>query len=330
MSVGQKHIKKVSEILEILAENYENLELLLKELSGIEDAPKNQKEIEAYIQAVSKGLIYREFELGNFFPGASYGELAKLYPPLGKIFEKNQNKTILITKGVREKWMGFHPFLIHFYDGFKIDETFSRKVDVVVTCGPIQIKLDGIELYLPLDEPISSLYEIYIAFNPKDFSYFSPLLKTDVAKLRIDYVINASEQSISVEIKKKEREKERKELKVITRIPELYLEIRDDARELERLACSPFSPYLYVKLKRDELIEKLKELNLENEEFYKSLEKTKEIDEKFGENLSLAEKEEKEYIQLYAKASRLIENYVERREGEIARIREKIIKRMSE
>ena len=330
MSVEQKHVDKVSEILEILAENYENLELLLKELSGIEDAPKNQEEIKAYIQAVSEGLIYREFGFGNFFPGASYSELVeKLYPPLRKIFEKNKNKTILITKGVREKWMGIHPFLIHFYDGFKIDETFSRKVDVVVTCGPIQIKLDGIELYLPLDEPISSLYEIYIAFNPKVFSYFSPLLKTDVAKLRIDYAINASEQSISVEIKKKEREKEKKELKVVTRIPELYLEIRDDARELRTLVGDPYSPYLNAKIKRDELMEKLKELNLENEEFYKLLEKTREIDEKFRENLSLVEGE-KEYIQLYAKATRLIENYVKRREREIARIREKIIERMSE
>jgi hypothetical protein len=58
------------------------------------------------------------------------------------------------------------------------------------------------------------------------------------------------------------------------------------------------------------------------------LEKTREIDEKFRENLSLVEGE-KEYIQLYAKASRLIENYVKRREREIARIREKIIERMS-
>ena len=82
---------------------------------------------------------------------------------------------------------------------------------------------------------------------------FFSLLKTNVAKLRINYVINASEQSISVEIKKKEREKEKKELKAVTKIPELYLEIKDDARELRTLVGDPYSPYLNAKIKRDEL-----------------------------------------------------------------------------
>jgi hypothetical protein len=321
---AQKHVDKVSRILETFAENYENLELLSEELSEFEDAPKSPEEIEAYLQAVLKCLVYREFGFEDVFPGVSYGDLVeKLYPPLKKIFEKNQNKTIFLTKDVREKWMGFHPFLTHFY-GFEVDETHSRKVDVIVSYGPTQIKLDGIELYLPLGEPISSLYEVYIAFNPKDFSYFSPLLKAETGKIKINYVINSSEKFISVDIIKEE--KERKELKVITRIPEAYVEMKEDAKELERLSGSSFSSYLDVKLKREELIEKIEDLNLTEEEFYKLLLEARKIDEKFREDLPLSE--EKEFKLLYDTAARMIVNYVEKREREVARIREKFIERM--
>jgi hypothetical protein len=323
---ASKNFDRVLEILEIIAEYYENLELLLKELLCIEDAPKSKEEIEAYLQAVSKCLIYREFDYDNVFPEVSYGEIVKkLYPLVKKIFEKNPNKTILITKDVRKGRIGIHPFLIRFYDEFELDEKFSREIDVIVTYNPIQIKFNGIELYLPLDATLSSLYDPYIALNPEDFSHFSPLLTTN-KKLRINYTITTNNQAVWIDIKRKEEEKK---LKVITKIPELYLEIKEDAGELERLSGSPYSHYLEVKLKRDELIEKLEELNLENEEFYKLLQKTKEIDERFKENLPLIEGG-KEYVLLYTTAARMIENYVERREREVARIREKIIEKMSE
>jgi hypothetical protein len=137
-------------------------------------------------------------------------------------------------------------------------------------------------------------------------------------------VINSSDELISVDIVK---EKEEGKLKIITRVPELYLEVKEDAKELERLSGSLFSPYLDVKLKREELIGKLEELNLVNEEFYKLLLEARKIDEKFKENLPLSKGEE-EFKLLYGTAARMIVNYVEGREKEIARIREKIMEKM--
>jgi hypothetical protein len=150
-------------------------------------------------------------------------------------------------------------------------------------------------------------------------------LKTETGKIKINYVINSSEKFISVDIIKKE--KERKELKVITRIPEAYLEMKEDAKELERLSGSSFSSYLDVKLKREELIEKIEDLNLTEEEFYKLLLEARKIDEKFREDLPLSEGD-KEFKLLYDTAARMIVNYVEKREREVARIREKFIERM--
>ncbi|MEM5829279.1 MAG: hypothetical protein QW040_00475 [Candidatus Aenigmatarchaeota archaeon] len=311
-------LERISKILEIIAKYYENPKLLLERLSVFEDAPSCIEEVDVYLQVILNCLFFREFG-GPIFSDISYTDIReKIYPYMKEIFEKTQNKTILIREDVRENWVGFHPLLFSFYN---IDiDGLSIELDVIVRYYDVELKAKGIEVYVPLTSSFNPS-EIYIAFNPKDF-----LFLPGVSKLRTNYEIIVDEKKVFIDIFKQKR-KEKWEPKVEIMLPELYLEIKEYANKLKEMAGNLFEPYLNLKMERKKLKEKLEEANLTQEEFYKSLLKTEELDKICKENLPLSEES---FRLLYQKIAMEIIDYVNEKEKGIERIRKKIIDRLSE
>lgn len=140
-----------------------------------------------------------------------------------------------------------------------------------------------------------------------------------------NYKIRDFDNSVSIEILKPEKQER---LRVVMQLPELFYEIKEDARELAILVGSDYRPYLEVKLLREKLIGKLEETQLENEEFYKKLVQTREADEKIPSDMPLLKSDLREYKKLYEEALIEVENYIKEREKEIERKREKIMDKL--
>lgn len=329
--MSYSYFEEVCEIMDIIADDYENTEKALEKLSKFDKAPKSSEEIETFVQTICESLLLREFNFDRIFPGIEYETLVeKLAPPLKKIFEKTPNKIILIGD-VEEGVVGIHPFLTYFYknlsrDGFSfIGDHYLKKLNVNVNCESISLGFNYVEIYLPLsllEEP----WVFYITLNEKD-ALKLPSLKFERNRATVNYKIKEHlDGSISFEIFKSEEKREK--LSFVMCLPELFSEIDENARELKMLVLSEFEPYGKAILLREKLIEKLKEAHLEDEDFYNKLTKAKEADPYVPPDIPLSKANLKEYKVLYELALIELEDYIKERKEEIERKKNKIMERL--
>ncbi|MEM5879206.1 MAG: hypothetical protein QXU74_01810 [Candidatus Aenigmatarchaeota archaeon] len=321
------YFEELCEILEVIADNYEKPKEALEKLRDYKEAPRTLEEMEIFIQGVCKALILRELNEKRIFPGIEYGKLVeKLGSPLKEIFEKTPRKLIFVGK-VKDKMVGIHPFFRYFYDSlregfvYKDQHTF-KELKINFINKPTSLGFDGVELYLPLslfEEP----WRFYIALNQEDAS--SLCLKFEKNEIVTNYKIRDFGNSLSIEILKPEKQEK---LSVVMQLPELFSEIKEDARELAILVGSDYRPYLEVKLVREKLIGKLEETQLENEEFYKKLVQTREADEKIPSDMPLLKSDLREYKKLYEETLIELGDYIKEREEDIERKKNKIMERL--
>ncbi|MEM5772753.1 MAG: hypothetical protein QXL86_00810 [Candidatus Aenigmatarchaeota archaeon] len=321
------YFEEICEILEVIADNYEKPEEVLKKLRDYKEAPRTLEEMEIYIEGVCNALILRELNEERIFPGIEYGKLVeKLGNPLKEIFEKAPRKLILIGK-VKDRMVGIHPFFRYFYDSLKEgfvykDQHIFKELEINFINKPQSLGFDGVELYLPLtlfDEP----WKFYLVLNQQDASSLSLNFKED--EIVTNYKIRDFGNSLSIEILKPEKQEN---LRVVMQLPELFSEIKKKATELAILVGSDYRPYVEVRQRREKLIEKLEEVQLENEDFYKKLVQTREVDEKIPSDMPLLKSDLREYKKLYEEALIELEYYIQEREEDIEKKRKKIMERL--
>ncbi|MEM5766229.1 MAG: hypothetical protein QW423_01170 [Candidatus Aenigmatarchaeota archaeon] len=320
--MSSKHFEKICEILEIVADYYDTPEQALEKLFKYDGAPSSVEEIDIYVQAIYQNIFLRSLGFKRVFPGIEYDTIIKnLKNPLKKIFEKTSRKLILIGN-IKEGMVGINPIFRNLYDNLKNgyilrDDHYCKDLKVEVIYGPNSLGFKGVELYLSLsifEEP----WNLFLVFSEKDASRLG--LSLEENKIITNYRIKDHlDGSVSIEIFKPE-----KKLSFGTQLPELFSEIKESAEKLRILVTSRFEPYEKAKLVRDRLIEKLEEMSLENEDFYKKLEETKKVDQTVPPNMPLSQIDSN-YSMLFESALIELEDYIKEREKTMEKKRKKFI-----